>query len=177
MAERLIQWRARLGAAVVALLLVYLAWSYYRLGESRRGAVLAEENLTACRELAQKIAAVQAQPVRAATTARTSQDLIQLISNACKSANFSESLIGVVDPQPPRRVADGDYLEQVTDVDLRSIGLAPLVTFLHRIMAENEEIKVDGLRLTASRQPAAAGSDELWSAEVTLTNLIFAPKR
>lgn len=164
---------------VSVLLLVGLAlltaWSWSCLAASAAASRLATEDLLECRRLAQEIKRLGKSPQKASLEARSSTQLTKLVEESARSAQLSPQSVVAIDPQPARRMGETGYREQLTHVELREMTLRQLVTFLLALSDEGSGIEVASLRLRAPRDEKTVENNETWAAEVTLTQVVFAP--
>jgi len=167
---------------IVALgfgLLVALAvWSFQEMRAARASAGVAQKNLNHCQELAQKIAKVRQRPTMAALEETTITSLATLIDEAATGSQIRKNNIVRIEPLPSRQVAETDYKEQPTYVEMRGVSLQQLVSFMHTLLADQSELDVTSLRITAPRYESDSPTTpvETWLAEITLTYLIYSPK-
>ena len=160
---------------LLAGLATFALWCGHRLTASRAAAVVAAQNLRACETLVNKIAALSSRPSLAALHARSDTELTRRIEEQAAKALLPSQSILRIEPRTPQRIADTAYLEQPTSLELRGVTLQQLITFLVFLLDEETELRVTTLRLTAPRHETRYAGQEQWSAELTLTYLIFSP--
>jgi hypothetical protein len=158
------------------VLVVVAAWSYWRLLASQEAAAIATDNLQACLRLTAQIKTLREKPLRAGSEARSATELAHLIETSAQKANLSVTNVVQIDPQPAHRLSNSAYKEQPTLVELRDVTTKQLIVLLHALADGESGAEVAELRLSAPRdEPAVTAKEETWTAEVTLTHLIFSP--
>lgn len=157
-------------------LLVLLIVSGSRLVRCRKAAAAAAANLADCSQLVRRIEKLQSTPTQASFERRSLQDFALKIQQAAQIAKAPDSAIIRIDPQPSRRVDETPYLQQGVSVSIRQVPLEGLTTFLCEVAASESDLQASSIRLTAPRTPPKEGQAETWSAEVTLTHLVFSPE-
>jgi len=163
-------------AAVFSLLLVGTVVSYLLMGTSYARAAASTENVTQCLSIIERIERLRQTPQRADIRSQSETELAGRIEEAAAQADLPRNNIVRIDPGEPRRLTGTDYKKQPTDVELRSVSLKSLITFLHTV-AENSESQADFLWLTSTRtDEQSAAVSESWNAQLTLSNLIFSPR-
>jgi hypothetical protein len=163
-------------AVLLGLLVAAVGGSYLRMRSSRLSAADAARSVQLCRELVVRIEQLQVGPRRAGLQSRSETELSRKIESAAKAAGLPRNYIVRIDPGEPRRVADSDYKDQSTDVELRPVTLKQLVAFLDAITSDTG-IQVNFVWLTApTPETPTTHATEPWNAQMTLTNLIFTPK-
>ena len=169
--------RPSLAAGIAAgLLLVGVLGCFLHLRSSRLRAVTANRNEQVCRSLASRIEQLKRGQRHADLKSRSETELSRKIESAAQSAGLQPSHIVRIHPRDPMRIADSDYKDQSTDVELRPVTLKQLIAFLDTI-ASDTGIQGSFVWLTApTQEPSAVSAVEPWNAQMTLTNLIFAPK-
>ena len=163
--------------ALYAVLGTLVLWSADHLRASRARARTAAQNLEQCRRLNRAIQQIELRPVRAAPDAQSRTDLSSRIEAAAAVAGFPPSTVERIDPQPGRRVGETPYEEYTTLVELGTLPLKQLVTFLEAATRGEPRLDVTSIRLSAPRYEApTAARQETWHAEVTLTYFVFVEK-
>ena len=161
---------------LVTSLIVVVLLSALRLNDKIAAADDAAQNLEQCQQLGREILAARKAPTRAVLKASTSLELTRQIEEAAKSMNLAATAIVSIDPQAPRQVADTQYKVRVTQIDLKPMLLPEVIAFLHHVSQHDSSLVVSSLRLSAPPARGSKATVEVWTPEVTLTNLIFAPK-
>ncbi len=157
------------------LLVTLLLASLFQALRAQSAVKDAAENLTACRQSAERIRSLRTQPAQASLLARSSGEWARPIELAAKAAQLDPGQLLRIEPQPPRRLGQTVYQEQATHVELENASLKQVVVFLHAITAPKHGLGVKSLRLRAP-QRAAAASPEVWVVELTLNSFVFDPK-
>lgn len=154
-------------------LLATAAWFYGYLADSYAVAQAAADDAARCVQLAVEIRDLQQQPSLAQLQELQLQELTQRIERAAQQSNITlENLIRIW-PEPAKRVGDTPYKRKPTQVLFHSVTLPELVGFLQQLSTQDAGPQVTRIRLTA---PHDEETGDRWSAEVTLTYLIYAPK-
>lgn len=112
----------------------------------------------------------------AAMQAQSDSQLAQRIEAAASKAKFDASKVARIEPESRRRIGKSQYEEQPTFVELYDVTIPELGGFLDAILAEEYVANIRSLRLISPRKGEDASDDEQWTVEMTLTNLIYAPK-
>jgi hypothetical protein len=169
--------RRRLATSVIlGALLLAVAWSWVTLSASRQTAMDAASDLSACREAASRIDQLRRRPAVAGSREVQATELSRRIEESARAAGMPEGGLDQIEPEPLRRVGDTPYRQTPTRVRLRQVTLQQLFTFLHALAAEGPS--GPGLRLQALRLSAPRGEEagDQWTAEATLTYLVYDPK-
>ena len=166
--------RRRLLWTSLALLVSALALTAHgRLRSARARAAEARERLVRSEDLLARIDGLSQRPQRASREEIAVSELTRRIEAAARAASIGAESLYRIEPEPARRTADGPYLEKPTRVELRGIGLAPLLDFLETLGGEPGELTVTSLRLQA---PHSERLGDTWDVEATLTYLIYSPR-
>lgn len=155
-----------LGACVAAFV------GYGFLASSRGSADRVARDLHDCRVIAGRIDQMRHLPSAAGSSELQEGEIVRLIEQASRTANMTRDQIARIWPEDARRLGQSPYKEKPTRIHLRRVTLRQTVTFLHALCDGQSGLRVSGLRLVAPRE---AETRELWSVEVTLSYLIFAP--
>lgn len=170
------QRRPLIAMAVLGLILAN-AWTGWQLLSARAECELAQQQLAACRAVADQIVELRDAPVRFEDQAQSGEAMAQLIESAAQQVALPSDRIVHIAPGEPRRVQDTVYQEQSTELELREVTLRQLIQLALAIPQLNPSISGPSLVL---RPPPAAESadaqDELWNAQLILTSYIYAPK-
>lgn len=146
---------------------------YYSTNAARLSS--AQENLHACRQLAAAIQTAKQTPHRARLETRSLDDLGMAIESAAASAQLARERVLCIDPQAPKRLGKTDYMEQATEVELTEVTLPQVVNFIYEVGGRDEQLRTDTLRLRMPHVSTESTTDELWLADVILTQRIYAP--
>lgn len=107
-----------------------------------------------------------------ATTNPDSEDkVLARVTEAAESAGFSTQKVLGVSPADPIRNGQSDYLTRNTRVSLSAIPLKACVKFAETL-SNRDGFEVASVVLIP---PAKVTKPEKWSAELTLTQLIYEP--
>lgn len=159
-----------------ALLFVVNLLAYLELSASQASARAAADNLAECKVIAGDIANLRRQPSKVTLEAHSATELSSQVEQAMKFAQLRANCLVRVDPQPARRMAVGDFKEQATSLELRSVSLKQLIHFLHKLETGGAGLRTKSLQM-ASVKAATEATTETWNVQVVLTSLIFAPKK
>ena len=167
-----LQFQRAMLAGLIVVLVVAALWCVSVLGDSRKQARSAVENLAVCQRLAVDIQALRQRPAIAGQPGIELTNLARRIDSAKAAAGIPDASLVRIEPQEPRRLADGPYMEQLTQVALRQVTMQQCITFLHALSDERSGLSVRELRLTA---PQDTADTTAWTADVTLRYLTNAP--
>ena len=146
------------------------------LHSSEQTANDAASDLIACREAAGRIDQLRRRPAVAGLRPVQATELSRRIEESARAAGVPDEGLDQIEPEPPRRVGDTAYRQTPTRVRLRRVTLAQLFSFLRALAVE--DAAGPGLQLEAIRLSAPRGEEigDRWSAEATLTYLVYDPK-
>ena len=165
--------RSLILAGLLALsLLATTAWSYGQLRRNHAAASIAASDLAACQKLAAGIRDLGRQPVVAQSQQIQLNELTRRIEQSTKAANIASDRLIRIWPDPVNRVGNTPYQRKSTQVLFRRVTLRQVITFLHTISARKGGPQATRIRLLAPRDDAIGN---LWTAETTLTHLIYSP--
>ena len=104
-------------------------------------------------------------------------EITKQIEDAARGMSLPPATIVVIEPQVPRRISDSPYKLRVTQLDLKPLVLSEVIALLHNILDRDATLVVSSLRLSSPSRTndSAANAVEVWTPEVTLTNLIYDP--
>ena len=159
-----------LGSLAVLALVGYL-----RMNASAAAMRAASQDVRECRKLLAEIAALQELPQFAALEADSPKSIRQRIDQATQTARMPEASLVRIEPQPPLRLGDSEYRLWPTRLELSNVTLRQITTFSHALVDEERGLTVRDLRLWSNSGDSTAGSQEPWSAEITLTQVTFFP--
>ena len=166
--------QALLVAVLAALLAIVVLWAYDGMAAQRAAARSAAAALASVREMAARITAYAQMPTVASDHERLAAQTTGLIESAARDARIDPSCLDRIMPEPPRRMGDTAYKEKPTHVLLKSVTLRQLTTLIHGVTAGPHGLAARSIRISAPR-PEDTGP--LWTAEVTLTYLIYDPPK
>lgn len=166
--------RTRAACVVLILSLGALgAWSLGQLRANRQAAAAAAADLAVCQDAATNINNLRRKPSLAGSEEMQLTELARLIEQAARTAQMSMDSLVRIWPEQARRVADTVYKEKPTHVLLRGVTLRQLIAFLHTLTDGDSGLRVKHIRLVTPRGDDAGSR---WTAEATVTYLIYAPR-
>ena len=165
-----------LAVAVNSGLVVLLVVSTAHLVHKRGAAQAAASNHEKCRQLAERIEALQAVPAQSSLHRRSSRDLALKVEQAARIAEIGPKTIVRINPQASHRVGKSSYLQQPTNIEIRQVSTEQLAKFLQELSAADSGLQTTSLRLTAPRLLSDDQQPETWTVEVVLTHVFFSPE-
>jgi hypothetical protein len=165
--------KVRLLLLTLALTGVGGSYWHYLQNVSRLDA--AAQNLRHCEIIAEKIADARQTPQRVRLQSWSQDDLGTAVEKAATAAQLARDRLLRIDPQPAKRIGKTDYLDQATEVELAGVTLRQLVDFIYEITHSDDQLDAATLRLRAPHDLTNNPGQELWLADVVLTQRIFAP--
>jgi type II secretory pathway component PulM len=173
-----IRWQSCVHYLALALLLAacWMSYHHFEKGRTRFGRV--QQDLEEAAALAQQIKLLRQKPDRAAASSRSEQSLAEAIEKSTAAAGLARDQIARIDPQPPRRAGDTDYLEHATTVQIDAVRLDQLAQAMQalRSMAGLDQLRVAAMRISTPYQAASSEGPETWNVELTLTYYVYSPK-
>lgn len=166
---------AGIGIAAVLAIGNVLAFAEFHAGQASARA--AAENLGECKRVADEIETLRQRPATSTLETQSVSELSKRMEEAMKFAQLPAACLIRVDPQAARRVANTEFKQQSTSLELRGVTLKQLIQFLHKLESSQAGLQTSSLHLAAPQRPAADTSAETWTAQVVLTSFIFAPKK
>lgn len=161
---------------LLVLLSVLSVAAYLHMARQQAAARDAVTQLAEARQLVQQIESLRDRPVLAGVQEMPPTDLAQLVEESAQKANLDVAQIVRIWPEPARRIGQSPYLEKPTQILLRNATLEQFTRFLAHVIQSPYRLRVSALRLSAPRdRDAAATGPDRWTAEVTLTYLLYAP--
>lgn len=109
----------------------------------------------------------------------SNRKLIDLATTFSISENQLQSIQRLI----PTKIENTDYSRQDISVTLKSIALPKLLELALALEEQHPSTKITSIRLSSSRQArfrneaVPAGSEEVWNADLVLTQLVFAATR
>ncbi len=158
-------------AAGLALLMVTF-WSYGRFSAARQRAIEDGDAWAQSDLLSGQIKTLRDQPALANDRALQQDDMTQRIADAAASASLDEKKLIAVEHQKARRIGRTAYLEEPTRLTFKDVSLKEVLTSLYALTGDDPRLHVSYLRLAA---PRGEGDPMLWSADATVTYLIYDP--
>jgi hypothetical protein len=159
-------------ALIVSLVALNL-WAWSVLADRRQAAGAAQHDAGICQDLAERIKRLKDKPMVAGSHEIELTELSKRIEQAAVDCQIPASELVRISPEAARRVGDSLYLEKPTTVLLEGVGLHELARFLYDMSNGSAAMDVQNLRLNAPREQETG---DRWTAEVTLSYLIYAPK-
>jgi hypothetical protein len=165
--------RFMLLAALAVVLCAANLLAYSRFSEAKAEAIAAAGDLEDSTACAEKIEAYRSRPLLASDHQKLDAEIHGLVERAARSAGVEAKGVVRISHEPPQRFLDTAYKEKPTQVVLRDVTLQQLTTMLYSLTGE-QGLMAKSLRLSA---PNAEDPGQQWSAELTLTYLIYDPQR
>jgi hypothetical protein len=150
------------GAALVVLLLTTI-WSSAEFTTQRDSAVAAGQSTANCRALA---AAIQSSASLHSSFIIHPSAFSSSLSAATEQAGIPSASISQIAPEPAHPIADTPYEQHPIRLSLHDLTLRQLVTFLHALPCD-----VDELHLSATGENA-----DTWAADLTVDYLTRATR-
>lgn len=167
------RWLLALLSLGVLMVAAMISWQA-AVASSRRLADVRSE-LDEVRQMTGQIQRLKTAP-RIASLALESPDEISVrVTSAFKEIAGKGVTLQRVDPQEPVRIGKSDYELRATGIELENVLLADLARFISALRRTGQGSEVRDIVLTEPR--SARGSSETWQARLTLTQVIFSPKR
>ncbi len=138
----------------------------------------ANSQLQQCEQLASQIQSLQRQPGLAALGVDSPRSITARAEEASSRANIKPTSLVRIEPQSAVRLRDTDYRLRPTRFELRQVTLQQVLAFADAMRDEAMGTTVRDLRLTATDE--SMGTQRVsapWTAELVLTQLIFAPAK
>jgi hypothetical protein len=173
--------RAKVTALLVLLLLCAAAlviFAMLRLSGARDDAARSAGDLAICRADLADLARWRARRTTAAPLSAADPELNRRLSAASVAAGISGELASI-EPGQPNRVRDSDYTETPVYVRLEAVTLRQLVTFLGALTASDAAVRPKSIELATPAAPpsgSASAAGELWTTDLTLAYLTYAPR-
>lgn len=158
------------GFAVLAI------WSGTRMMAAARAAAAAKDDTRQCQALAERIHRLQNKPSIVGQEEVDPNELNHRLEQAAAKTHLPAGSLISIRPRTAKRLETSVYRQKPTDLTLRGVTLMQLVDFLRALMSDDPQLQIHSLRLTAPRQESSAQQrTETWSAELTISYLIYAP--
>ena len=165
---QLLAWAALLSGGIAA-------FSYVRMDHQRDAALAAErDHQIVHRDLADLTSAGGAG--RSVVPGRFDpREVSRRLNTAAVVAGIPEPKD--TDPNnPPVRLGNTDYSEQPVIRRFEGITLQQLTRYLHELAITDPSSRAKSVELSPPETPPASGSGELWTADVSIAYLTYAPK-
>ena len=163
-------------AVTAVLVTATLTWSLFSLNSAHDAAQRAAKAAEKCETISQEIQSLREQPIQAGVRAKASSELSAKIPKTVQEEKLPHDSIVSIDAQPATRLADSDYKQQTTVVQIQRMTIAQFMQFAHRLLSDQAGLKLQRLRLAAPRRKTADEQTEKWQIEMALTYFIYAPK-
>lgn len=161
-------------AVLLGLLCIIMLWCYGYMADQRTAAMQARTDFEQCQRCAIKIKALKQRPKIASEHERLHAETTSLIEQAAKTAGVPASSLIRITPEPARRLGDTVYREKPTQILLKKVTLKQIVTLVHAIVNAKQKLHANFIRITA---PRAEDTNDLWTAELVVTYLIYEPAK
>jgi hypothetical protein len=161
--------RTILLTVVGTLLALGAALSYQYMVGQESAAQTAAANLAEGLRLMGQIEALSHQPMLAADRERQERETVGLVEDAAKSVGIKPKRFA---HQGARRLGDTVYKEKPMQVLLQGITLRQLVDLELAVSQADAGLNLESIRLSIPREGDA---NDLWTAEVVLSYLIYDP--
>jgi hypothetical protein len=159
-------------AVATGLLAAGAAWSYGHMASQRQAAEAARADLAQCLASAATIETLRQKPALASDQERVAAETTGLVSRAAAAAGITPAQLARIVPDPPQKIGQTAYKEKPTLVVVEDVRLEQIVKMIHTLGAGTEGLTAKSIRLGPPRQQ---GCDDLWTAEIVLTYLIYDP--
>jgi hypothetical protein len=168
--------RTQLLALAVLLSAGNAVFSYLRMDGQRDGALAAERDYQIVhRDLADLMAAGGGGQ-RVVPGRFDPQEVSRRLNTAAAVAGIPDKLKDVDPKNPPVRLGNTDYSEQPVILRFEGITLQQLTRYLHELATSDPGSRAKSVELSPPETAPASGSGELWTADVSIAYLTYAPK-
>lgn len=154
-------------------LLLLTVYSYGQMRSSADAVRRADEELKTCRRLISEINDLQQRPGFAAVEQESPAAMANRVERAARESQLPAAAVVRVAPHPISRLANTDYQISATSLELQNVTLKQVAAFSQNLIDEDHGLTLRDLRLYAGSDPGV--ERETWSADLTLTQLIFSP--
>jgi hypothetical protein len=157
-----------------ALLLAIAYWSYGGFAEAARQRDEAVQKLGDIRYQVEQIRRLENQPRRAALEVELPEHLQRRVLEAVSAAGIQTSP-SLSNGSLENLASDQNYQRRSTSISFsQGLTLPQLIQFIQTLQDAESGSRVEGLSISPAMDQTSA--QELWIAEMTLTQLIFSPK-
>ena len=164
-------------ALTSAALVGAILWAHLLRGNAYTRFLSESRQLAECELAAKKIVALRNQKQRALLRTKPAEELNRKVDDWVREAGISSKQIVRIQPGQPRRIGDTHYLEQVTELEVLETTLPKLLQFAQIAENKGEGLKLSSFRISPPRSDTREdGQDEVWTAELALTYIIYSPK-
>ena len=158
--------------AITGVLVLGVVFSYTQWAGAKHQADRARSERDAVAGLLVQLDALGGRPELAADQSEHSEQLTRHIETVASQVGIAANQIDRVQSQPARRIDDGPYLRQPTQVQLHQVTLRELLALLHDLDTDGRTLQLDDLRLIAPHNQLVGPR---WRAEFTVSHLIYQP--
>ena len=158
---------------LAALLGLTTVWSYGHMASQKAAARRIQADLAQLRRKADRIKQLRETPIQATEYEQRTSETTGLIEKAARVAKIHPEGLSRITPEPLRRIGDTVYKEKPTEIQLRKVTLKQFTTLTHALLGVDAGLRAKSIRLSA---PRLEKSDNLWTAELVVTYLIYAPR-
>ncbi len=164
-----------LAISTITALLLLTAFSWHRMSAAQAEATERRVALDEVRALLDAIRDLDQRPTVVALAASSQTRVGEQVESAVDSVGLPPEALRTIDPRPPERVGDTQYLNQLTRIEINGASLRQILQLVRKLEAGNAGFRVRDLVIRAPENPG--GSGELWNVEAVLTQTVFSPKR
>ena len=138
--------------------------------DQRAAAVAAGANAAEDQRMLDQIEQIRRRPALAVEREKMAGEITTLIDSAARAAGVNSRRR--ISSEKPRRLGDSAYNEKPTQVIWESVTLKQVVDMVLALSSKGAGLNLESVRLSAPRDSA----DDLWTAELVLTYLIYEPQ-
>ena len=176
MTERSLFSRRRLLLGIVFLLLtMYAVMAISDAFSARRRLESARADLAEIRSKLDDIERWQQAPKVAALKLESPAEIANRVAAARKTAGLAQAALLREEPTDPQRIPRTDFEMRTTTIELAPTPLPVLLRFCQALQDEETGSLVRDIRLTTPSGSENQSEEEVWGAELTLTQIIFSP--
>ncbi len=166
--------RTWLRLILLGVLCAMTGWSFDRLHKAREEAEVEAATLSQCRRLEHRIKNLKKGPSLAVNQEMLLTEVNRTIEKAVKHNGITLESIEHITQERSKRYEDTPYKEKPIRFDLHDVTLEELIRVLHELTTGASPLGVSALFL---KVPRGEEKGERWSAEASLTYLIYSPQR
>ena len=172
--QRLTDRRLQSFAALVAVTLIggLTALEWRALASAHDTLTTKTARLTETQRNIHRINQLQNAPRRATERRLPHEALVATLEKARTRANIDASTLTAVWPEPPRRLAQSDYLYLATRLSFEKITLEQIAAFTHHLTSLDASLTITSFRLLSQQHPK-----DRWDVELVVAYLIYNPRR
>jgi hypothetical protein len=156
---------------------ILAGFALLRMENAQADALRTEHDLAVCRADLSDLARWRAGRTTGAPLSSSDPELNRRLSAAAVAAGIPGELASI-EPGQPGRVRETDYTQTPVYLRLNAVTLRQLITFLRELTARDAAVRTRGIELAPPAAPPSGGAaqDELWTTDVTLSYLTYAPR-